>query len=94
MPLIDFTQWGFLYAPMGVLLAKLSARIVEIPASDAGFFGGVMQRNQDDLIVVVDGGMPQAKKDVVTRSLLANWCGVEITDMPAGMCITELEPAA
>lgn len=93
MPPIDFTQWGFLYAPMDVLLTKLSARIVEFSASDRTFFGGVMQRDRD-LVVVVNRDMNQLKRDAAVRSLLANWFGVEITDMPAGMCITELEPAA
>jgi hypothetical protein len=93
MPTINFTQWGFMYAPLDVLLDKLSARLVEIQTPGDGFFGGVIQRDRD-LVIVLDGGMGQPRKDVVTRSLLANWYGVEFDGQPPGMCITELDKAA
>ncbi len=91
-PLLDFTSWGFLTAPMDELLDKLDARIVEIPSEDRHFMGGMLRRDWG-LLIALPAGMNPLEKDLAARGLLAKWYGVEVEDWPTDMAFVELEGA-
>ncbi|MFB9590805.1 hypothetical protein [Streptomyces racemochromogenes] len=93
MPLLDFSQWGFLSAPLNELLDRLGARIVEIATDEEHFFGGCMKRDSE-IVVVLPQRMNELEKDLSTRGLLAHWFGVEITDWPMQVSFADVEQAA
>jgi hypothetical protein len=89
VPLLDFSQWGFLSTPLDDLLEKLGARIVEIPMDDESFHGGCMDRGES-LLIVLPQRMGALEKDLSARGLLAHWFDVDTTNWPTGAAFTDL----
>ncbi|MFJ8016210.1 hypothetical protein [Streptomyces sp. NPDC096339] len=88
-PLLDFSKWGFLSAPLAELLERLGARIVEVPVDDDHFHGGCMDRG-GSLVIVLPERMSALEKDLSARGLLAYRFDVDTSNWPTGATFSDL----
>lgn len=92
-PLVDFTPWGFLTAPLDGLLSALDARVTELATPEPDFYGALLRRDWG-LHVVVAAGLGGLERDMAVRGLLAAWFDVDTVDWPMGLRFAEFESTA
>ncbi|MFB7647161.1 hypothetical protein ACFC0S_16915 [Streptomyces sp. NPDC056084] len=92
-PLLDFSPWGFLTAPLDDLLAHLDAAVTELATDEPDFYGGLRRRDWG-LQVVVSARLSEIERDLAVRGLLARWFAVDTADWPMGLRFVEFDEAA
>ena len=91
-PLLDFSPWSFLTAPLDDLLDRLDARVREVSTNDGHVFGGIVRRDWGLQISVPADANP-IEKDIAARGLLAQWFYIDTSGWPLDMQFTELGSA-
>ncbi|PJN00822.1 hypothetical protein CG740_23235 [Streptomyces sp. CB01201] len=92
-PIVDFTPWGFLSAPLDDLLTHLDVRVTDLATAEPDFYGGLRRRDWG-LQVVVAAGLVGIERDLAVRGLLAYWFDVDTADWPMGLRFVEFDEAA